>query len=339
MLSKKDNFLETVRGGKPDRFVKQYEGCTMVPGDPVNFYVRGDRHPGMAPKRDRFGTLILWPEGEPGAVPDPNDKIIHDVETWKDVLKIPDLIAGADIEEDWAPYLERCAQVDREETLLMTFAPTGIFERMHFIMGFEDTLMNFLLEPELMADLAMALGEYRYNGYKLMVKYAHPDAILSHDDFGSKTQLFVPPDSWREILKPAYRKGYDFLHDNGVVIIHHSDSYCDSIIEDLVDLHIDVWQGVLPQNDIPKLQKQLAGRMTLMGGIDAAIVDREDSTEEEIRTEVRRACDEYAAGGHFIPCITYGALGTIYPQADKFIDDEIDRFNHEHYGTPYEPKE
>ena len=32
----------------------------------------------------------------------------------------------------------------------------------------------------------------------------------------------------------------------------------------MVELGIDVWQGVLPENDIVKLQKQLHGRMTLM---------------------------------------------------------------------------
>ena len=42
--------------------------------------------------------------------------------------------------------------------------------------------------------------------------------------------------------------------------MHHGDSFMEPIVEDMVELGIDVWQGVLPQNDIPKLQKQLAGR-------------------------------------------------------------------------------
>lgn len=41
--------------------------------------------------------------------------------------------------------------------------------------------------------------------------------------------------------------------------------------------------GVLPSNDIPAMQKRLDGKMMLIGGIDAAIVDRADSTEKEIR--------------------------------------------------------
>lgn len=47
---------------------------------------------------------------------------------------------------------------------------------------------------------------------------------------------------------------------------------------------------MLPSNDIPAMQKKLDGKMVLIGGTDAAIVDRADSTEEEIRREVRRAC-------------------------------------------------
>ncbi|MFR3264728.1 MAG: hypothetical protein ACLTQN_01780 [Blautia massiliensis (ex Durand et al. 2017)] len=55
--------------------------------------------------------------------------------------------------------------------------------------------------------------------------------------------------------------------------MHHADSFLEPIIEDMVELGIDIWQGALPENDIPKLQKQLnRQRMTLMGGIDAAIV-------------------------------------------------------------------
>ena len=342
MLNAKELFLETIKpDGKPDRLLKQYEGTIFMPGDPVNVYVRGNRSPGMPPHKDLWGTTIVWPKNVIAAMPHVTEetKVVRDVTCWRNFTKVPDLIANCSQDELWEPYLERCAQADRKNGLLMCFAPTGLFERLHFLMGFEDTFINLMTEEEAMEDLCAAVGEYRYNGMKLMVDHVHPDAMLSHDDWGSKTNLFMQPDIWRQFIKKNYQKTYDYLHDNGVVIIHHCDSFCEPIIEDMVDLHIDVWQGVLPQNDIPKLQKILNGRMTLMGGIDAAIVDREDSTEEEIRTEVRRACDQYAAGGHFIPCITYGALGTIYPQADKFIDDEIDRFNHEHYGTPYEPKE
>jgi hypothetical protein len=335
MLNKRQNFLETLKkNGRPDRLVKQFEGTAFLPGDPVNYYVRGERVPGMAPKKDRWGTTIMWPEGVPAAMPHVTEelKVIKDVAAWRDVVKLPDLIANCTEPALWEPYLERASQIDREENLLMMFAPTGIFERLHFLMGFEDMFVNFLTEPEAMADLCAAVGEHWYTAFKLMVENVRPDVILSHDDWGSKQNLFIRPELWRGMIKKNYEKPYGYLHECGVVIMHHADSFLEPVVEDMIDLKIDIWQGVLPQNDIPKLLKQIGGRMTLMGGIDAAVVDRPDSTEAEVRAETRRVLESYCAGGHFIPCITYGGPGTIYPHADEFINDEIDRYNKEVFG-------
>ncbi len=335
MLSAKQNFLETIKkDGRPDRIVKQFEGTAFLPGDPVSVFVRGERYAGMPDTKDLWGTEILWPIDAPAAMPHVTElnKVIPEITSWREFVKVPDLVANCSDSALWEPYLERINAVDRENELVMAFSPTGVFERLHFLMGFEDLFINLMTEPEAMKDLCEAIGDYRYNGMKLIADNAHPDVMLSHDDWGSKQNLFIQPELWREFIKPQYVKSYGYLHEQGILIEHHADSFCEQIIEDMVELHIDIWQGVLPQNDIVKLQKQLGGRMALMGGLDAAIVDRADSTEEEIRMETRRALDTYCPQGNFIPCITYGAPGSIYPHADEFINDEIDRYNEEHFS-------
>ena len=70
--------------------------------------------------------------------------------------------------------------------------------------------------------------------------------------------------------------------------------------------------------------------MTLMGGIDSR-VDRSDASEEEIREEARRVCGTYGEGGYFIPCISYGGEGTIYPHVYDVLSDEIVKFNRENF--------
>jgi hypothetical protein len=335
MLNPKENFLETLKPqGKPDRLVKQYEATAFLPGDPVGNFVRGKRYPGMPAMKDLWGTMILWPADAPGAMPLVNEetKVIRDIRHWRDFTKVPDLVANCSDQQLWLPYLERMAKVDRERILVMAWAPTGLFERLHFLMGFEDTFINLMTEPEAMKDLCAAIGEYRFQGMKLICDRARPDVLLSHDDWGSKTNLFMRPEMWREFIKPNYVRAYGYLREQGVIIMHHADSFMEPIVEDMVELGIDIWQGVLPQNDIGRLQKQLGGRMTLMGGIDAAVVDRPDSTEEEIRGHVRRICEAFGPGGHFIPCITYGAPGSIFPAADRILDDEIERYNQAVFG-------
>ena len=94
----------------------------------------------------------------------------------------------------------------------------------------------------------------------------------------------------------------------------------------------DVHFTVLNTNDIAAIQKKLNGRMTIMGGIDS-IIDRPDSTEEEIRAEARKVCEAFGPGGHFIPSITYGLPGSLYPHVTPIVMDEISKYNKEVYGV------
>ena len=98
------------------------------------------------------------------------------------------------------------------------------------------------------------------------------------------------------------------------------------IVDDMAEIGIQVWQGTLPENDIPALQAHLNGRLTLMGGFGAAI-DRKDATPEDILTYARDVLKRNCPGGHYIPSITYGLAGTVYPHVDKYLNQAVDEYN------------
>ena len=101
-----------------------------------------------------------------------------------------------------------------------------------------------------------------------------------------------------------------------MIIIHHSDSYCQPIVKDMIDIHNGCMAGeCCRQNDIPAIQKETEGKLILMGGLDASIMDLKDYKEDVIRGEVARACREYAPGGSFIPCLTYGGRREVSSRA------------------------
>lgn len=330
MLTPKQNLLETLKpDGKPDRLVNQYEPFVPIMVDPLQKYTRGNRVRGKT-SIDRWGTEILFPEDAPGPMPHVTEenKVCPDVTEWEKYVKVPDLAANCT--EGWEEALEAAAKVDRNQYLTMGFMGTGVFEQSHFLMGFEDTLVNFLLEPDDMKALVATIAEYRFQYAKMLVDNLKPDVILSHDDWGSKHSLFMDPDTWREFFKDHYRRIYGYMKDHGVIVIHHADSFLEPIVEDMVEIGIDIWQGVLPENNIPAIQKKLNGKMTLMGGINSGI-DQVDGSEEMIRANVRKTCEAYGPGGHFIPCMTYGLSGTIYPHVDPIIKDEINHYNKDTY--------
>jgi hypothetical protein len=96
------------------------------------------------------------------------NKVLKDVTTWRETVRIPDLEAAAKDPASWEPALTLAGTVNRDEQLVMGFMGTGVFEQLHFLMGFEDTLANLLMEPEAMEELIAAVGEYRYTYLKLL---------------------------------------------------------------------------------------------------------------------------------------------------------------------------
>ena len=326
MATAKEIFLETLKpDGRPERQLAQYEALAVQIPDPVFLYVGNGSRPGATVK-NQWGVIILFPEGDPGPTPliTPETKVCPDITRWREFVHAPDIETAC--AEGWEPFIGMGRAAAGEDKLLTAFWPTGLFEQCHFLMGFEDTLANFYEHPDEMHELIDYITEYRLKYAELLIDKLQPDAILSHDDWGAKESLFMSPEMWREFFKEPYRKIYQYIRSRGVIAIHHADSFLAPIVEDMAEIGVQVWQGVLPENNIPELQKRLNGSMVLMGGIGAAI-DRPDSTEEEIRAYVRNALETYCPGGHYIPCITYGGPGTVFPHVDPIINEEIAAYN------------
>lgn len=326
MLSEKDNFLETLKkDGKPERLVNSFAPFRVIENDPVFRFLRGNRVKGSN-SYDRFGTYIAFPEDQPAAVPivTKENQVIKDIENWKDYLKVPDLRANCS--EGWEDCLRQKAEAEASGLMSLSILGTGIFEQLHMLMTFEDTLCNFLLYPDEMHELIEVITDYRMEYLRLIVEKLHPDAVVSHDDFGSRDSLFMSPEVWREFFKAPYKRLYDYLHENGIIIIHHSDSYVEPIAEDIADTGADILQGLVPSNNIAAIHKRLNGRMLLMGGVDS-IIDRADVSREEISREMGRVFREYGSLRYFIPGITYGGPGSLFPEVLTAVSEEIDLYN------------
>lgn len=328
MYTKRENFIRTMEWNQPDRLVNDYEALSVIRQDPVTLLDRGLRIKGQETK-DIFGTVIIWPEDQPGGMPHVTEenKVIKDITNWKNELKLPNFKT---MDLDWEPALLAAKEINREEQLLTSIMGTGLFERLHFLMGFEDTLINFLEEPEAMHELIEALLKVRLDYVELLMKNLKPEVIIHHDDFGSKHSLFLHANTWRSFFLEPYTKLYGFMREQGVIVIHHADCYGEPIASDLAVAGAQGWQGAIPENNITSLQENLKNKLVIMGGIDAGI-DSANWKEEEIRKETRRACETYGPAGGFIPCMTYGAPGTIFPEVLPILKDEINCYNQEYY--------
>ena len=188
-------------------------------------------------------------------------------------------------------------------------------------------LINMYEEPEAMNEFFAAYTDWKIKVAEQLIDNLQPDIIHSHDDWGSKYSMFFSPDVFRKLLKPHYKRFYDYIHSRGVMVQHHCDCYATDIATDLVDLGVEMWQGVLPENDILRIQKETGGKLLLLGGLDQALIDQADVSEEVVRAEVRRAIDTYAPGGAFLPCI--GSLECLNGWVTPVVIDECNKYGAE----------
>jgi len=131
----------------------------------------------------------------------------------------------------------------------------------------------------------------------------------------------------------TYKEIYQCWHDHGVeMIVHHSDSYAATLVPYMIEMGIDIWQGALPNNDIPSLIKQYGDKITIMGDIDSSKIDVEGWTRELVRDEVRRAMDECGPYS-FIPCTTQGAPLSNFEGVLDCAIEEVAAYSKECFGN------
>ena len=329
MLTKRQNLLETIHGGHPDRFVNQYEAFQMV----VHPIMTQSPMPqyGKGPVVNAWGVTNVWPEGTPGSFPvhTPDKIVIKDITRWRDYVKAPPTKFP---ESAWEPFIKAAEEVDRKEYFAMPMVAPGIFEQCHHLCEIQNALINFYEEPDDMKDLIKYLTDWEISEAEEICKYLKPDGLFHHDDWGSQTSTFISPEMFEEFLYPAYKAIYSCYKENGVeLIVHHSDSYAATLVPMMIDMGIDIWQGVMTTNNIPELIKKYGGKISFMGGIDSAKIDFEGWTPEVVEKEVKRACDE-CGKLYFIPGASQGLAMSTYPGVYEATSEAIDKYSKVVFG-------
>ena len=323
MLTIRQNLMETIKGGKPDRFVNQYEFMDIILEVPVPLMVA----PGTEAKND-WGITFRWPEGQLGQFPvhDAEHKVLKDITEWRKYVKAP-VIESSD--EAWAPAVAHANAIDRNEKFVTAFVAPGIFEMTHHLMSMEDALMALYEEPEAMHELIDYITEHELAFAKLLIDRLHPDALFHHDDWGSQKSSFISPAMFEEFFLPAYKKVYAFYKANGVeLIVHHSDSYAANLVPFMIEMGIDIWQGVMTTNNTPELIKKYGGQISFMGDLDSGTIDFPAWTPEIVDQEVKRACKN-CGKLYFIPCLTQGLGFSSFPGVYDNASAAIDKISKE----------
>ncbi len=330
MLTAKENMREVIRGGNPDRYVNQYEAIQLL------FHPYMMTQPLLQKGQENvvngWGVTNSFPANVPGAFPvhTPDKIVCKDIEEWQEYVKAPNLKFP---DELWNIAKGMYDAVDGTKAFKATFVAPGLFEHTHHLMSIEEALMAYMTNPDEMHDLIKYITDWELEMAEGICSHLHPDMLFHHDDWGSELNSFLRPSIFEDFFLEPYQQIYGYYHDHGVeFVVHHSDCYCANILPTMIDMGIDVWQGCMKSNNVPELIKQYGGKMTFMGDIDNKFVDFDGWTDEDCAKAALDSIERCGSMKHFIPCITQGGPGSVYPGTYASISKTIDKLNCEKFG-------
>ena len=208
---------------------------------------------------------------------------------------------------DWYDYESipgLLRQINPERKYAVRLGNGNIFETTWYMRGFEQTIMDLLLEPELIALIFERVAAFSEAFFERALAAAGGgvDIAFTADDIAGQNGMLFSPDVWRAQIKPWHKHMNALLHEFGAKILYHTDGAAHSVIDDMIDMGVDCWEAV--QTDArgmdPAALKRAAGdRLAFHGGISVQQL-LPFGTPDEVRSEVSALIKVLGKGGGYI---------------------------------------
>lgn len=203
---------------------------------------------------------------------------------------------------DWGTVLPWCEEVSQEYALRGPgWYP--VFCQVCDLMGMEEALVKMHVQPDVFDAAVERVFQHAYQLCEGMAATCgdHIPFLLLEDDFATQRGLMMSPEHWRKFLKPRYAQLFDIAKHNGQYVWFHSCGDITSVLPDLIDIGIDVWETVqlhtLPIS-AEKLKREYGRDITFFGGVNTQTLPF--VSPAVVRDEVIRCIEVLGDGGGYI---------------------------------------
>ena len=176
-----------------------------------------------------------------------------------------------------------------------------VFSQPRDMMGFEDFLMGFYLEPELIEALMKMCVTHSTKIAKNLVELG-VEAIVIGDDIANNTGLLMRPEMYMEQVYPYFKELVGNFKELGLLVIKHSDGDLRAILPELIDTGIDCLDPIDPLGnmDMAHMKQTHGGQIALKGNVDC-VSTLVDKPVADVRKETAQCIlDGSIGGGHII---------------------------------------
>lgn len=275
-----DIVLKNITFDNPERIAIKYP--TLGKGDIVRLFLQkprairdGEVTPDMTKKvipvpGEYDEWQILWENKEEGGGLGLGQPVGFPIKDWDEDYenyKIPDPYALGRFDG----LEEALSKAEAEGKWVQLNSQYCIFERLHFLRGFENTLIDMYTDREKFEELCDKLLDYQLAIVKQAVELGKGriHSIDTSDDWGTQSALIISPELWREIFKPRYKILADEMHKHGIYMNLHSCGRINDIMDDLIEIGVDIVNIHQPNLlDLKEFGKKYAGKIVFDVAID-----------------------------------------------------------------------
>ena len=217
-----------------------------------------------------------------------------------------------------------------------------LFERMHALHGFENTLADLYLDRPAMEDLADRIVDVHVE-YVQEVSRRFPGRVHGWnvtDDWGTQQAAFISYDFWMDFFCPRYKRIFDAMHQAKSHVWVHSCGKINEIIEGYIEAGVDVLNLQQPRAlGIEQIGRRYKGRIAFESLADIqATLPTGDRQRIERDAQQLMTCWAGPDGGFIFS--DYGddqALGITDDTVKLFMYQTFSSWSEKVYGSPLPP--
>lgn len=224
----------------------------------------------------------------------------------------------------WRSVQTALDQIGKEKCVIARVRDVVSFPR--DVMGYQNFLMSFYLEPEFVADLMEMSVEYSTKVVKNL-KGIGVEVVAMLDDIANAQAPLFSPAMYREHILPHFAKLVLNCHNIGVKVIKHSDGNLNPILEDLIGSGIDCLDPIDPMGnmDMAHIKATYGDQIAMKGNIDC-VQTLVTGSHKQIEDEIKACMFAGGIGGGLIISSSNSIHKGVNPDCYKYMLECIKRY-------------
>ena len=163
--------------------------------------------------------------------------------------------------------MEKAVKEERKKKNYILGDGENFFERLHWLHGFIETLIDITREKREFKALMDRMLKFKLEFIQRWLEL-DIDGIYFLDDWGTMDGMMVNPEKWRKLFKPCYKAMFDKVHRRGRHVFFHSDGNVLEIIPDLIEIGVDALNVQVSLIGVDLLAEKFAGKICILPDID-----------------------------------------------------------------------